>query len=265
MKIYIQLSLFVFLLASCKSEFEKVRTSDNAEKIYAKALEYYDSGDYSKAQSLLELSIPNYRGKEEAEDLFFKYAFTHYYMGEYILSAHYFNSFANTFFNSNKKEEAAFMSAYSNYELSPNPKLDQTYTKKAIEEFQTFINTYPQSDKVEECNALIDNMRGKQEIKFFQQGELYYKLGEYQAAVRSFENMLKDYPGTERAEEVRYLMIKSSYQLAAKSVYSKKEERFNETVKLYNKFIDKFEGSSYKKEITSIYNDSQKELQKFES
>ncbi len=167
------LFLFVSLMIiSCKSEFESVRTSNNPELIYKKALEFYDQEEWLKAQTLLELSIPNFRGKEEAEELFLKFAYTHYYNREYILSSHYFKNFSSTFYNSDQKEEAEFMSAYSNFKMSPNPKLDQSFTEKAIEGLQRFVNTYPRSERVEECNTLIDEMRRKMEIKAFQQGEL---------------------------------------------------------------------------------------------
>lgn len=255
----------VALLFSCKSEFERIRTSNDPVKIYRQALKYYDKGDYSKAQSMLELSIPNYRGKEEAEDLFYKYAWTHYYLGEYILAAHYFKSFANTFFNSDKKEEATYMAAYSNYEMSPNPNLDQTYTHKAIEEFQIFANTYTDSERVAEANRLIDEMRKKLEIKAIQQAELYYKLGQYQAAVQSYSQVLADFPDSDDAERVRYMMIKSSYELATKSVYNKKAERFRETIKLYDRFSKRFENSKYTAELNKFYTNSKEEIEKLNS
>ena len=65
-----------------------------------------------------------------------------------------FKNFSNTFPNSEYREESDFMTAYSNYQLSPTFRLDQTYTIKAIEGFQLFANTYPDSKRVEECNRL---------------------------------------------------------------------------------------------------------------
>lgn len=252
--------ILVFVLSSCKSEFELIRTSNDPKKIYETALKYYDKGEYDKAQSLLELSIPNYRGKEEAEDLFYKYANTHYLLGEYILASHYFKSFANTFYNSDKKEEAEYLSAYSNYKLSPNSKLDQSYTQKAIDGFQKFINTYPRSERVEKCNMLIDEMRSKLEQKAFDQGKLYYNISQYQSAVKAFANMLAEFPESERAEEVRYLMLKASYQLAKKSIYEKKQERFEETIKLYERFMKKHPASKYASEVKKINKTTIKEL-----
>lgn len=249
-------------LSSCKSEFEIIRTSNDPAKIYKRALKYYDEEQYDKAQTLLELSIPNYRGKEEAEDLYFKYANTYYKLGEYILAAHYFKSFSNTFYNSDNKQEAEFMSAYSNYELSPNSKLDQTYTAKAIEEFQRFVNAYPKSDKVEECNDLIDEMRAKLELKAFDQGKLYYEIGQYQSATKSFSNLLTEYPDTKRSEEVRFLMLKSSFELAQKSIYEKKRERYEETISQFNKFKKKHATSKYADEAFEIFQNTENELKK---
>ncbi len=262
MKISIYLFLAVMIASSCKSEFEMIRSSNDPARMYKQALKYYEAEDWVKAQTLLELSIPNYRGKEEAEDLYFKYANTYYQVGEYILGAHYFKSFANTFYNSDKKQEAEFLSAYSNYKLSPNSKLDQTYTAKAIEEFQRFVNTYPRSERVADCNNLIDEMRAKLEKKAFGQGKLYYEIGQYQSAVKSFGNLLSQFPETDRSEEVRFLMLKSSYELAQKSIYEKKRKRYSETLKLYKKFNKKHKASDHAKEALEIFQNTENELKK---
>jgi len=257
--------LVIFILIGCKSDFEKVRTSNNPELLYKKALEFYDDEDWVKAQTLLELSIPNYRGKEEAEELFLKFAYTHYYNNEFILSAHYFKSFASTFYNSDKKEEAEFMSAYSNYRLSPNPRLDQTYTEKAIEGLQLFVNTFPRSERVSECNQLIDELRVKLEEKALAQGELYYNIGQYEAAVKSFSNMLNDYPDATHAERVRYLMLKATHEFAKKSIFGKKLERFEEAEVLYSKFIKKHPTSKYSDEVEDIHSNTVEELKKLKA
>jgi outer membrane protein assembly factor BamD len=147
--------------------------------------------------------------------------------------------------------------------MSPNYKLDQTYTVKAIEEFQRFANTHPNSDKIPEINRLIDEMRGKLERKAFEAAKLYYDIGEFQAAVQTFDNVLKDYPGSDKSEEARFLKLKSAYILAENSVYEKKEERFDETIVHYNEFIKKHPRSKWRKDAIEIYDNSTKELKKF--
>lgn len=251
------------LLGSCKSTFEEVRTSNDPERILAHANELYENEDYYKAQSLYELVIPFYRGKKEAEDLFYNYAYTYYYTDQYILAAHYFNNFTRTFYNSPRKEEMAFMSAYSNYELSPNYKLDQSPTITAIEELQTFINTFPNSPRVDECNDLIDEMRLKLETKYFETGKLYMQLGDFQSAVVTLEDVIKDFPESSRKEELSFLIVKSSSQLAKNSIYEKQEERLESALNKGEKYLKKFPNSINIKEVDSIIKYCKNELKRF--
>ncbi len=251
------------LFSSCKTEFEKIRTGGDTELIYNKANAYYENGEYLKAQTLYELIIGNYRGKKEAEEIYFRYAYTHYYLKKYILASYYFKNFTNTFSTSQFKEESDFMVAMSNYKLSPNFRLDQSYSAKAIDAFQLFVNTYQNSERVAECNNLIDELRAKMEKKAFNQAELYYNLKQYQAAERAFDNMLQEFPETQNAEKIRFLVTKANFLLAENSVDEKKEERFSKTIDLYHKFVNKFPKSEYEKELNSIYTTSNKKLKEF--
>ena len=261
-------SLFITLLfavilmlnSACKSEFEKIRSSGDVDLLYKKAYEYYEEGEYQKAQSLFELIIGSYRGKKELEDIYFKYAYTYYNLERYILASYYFKNFANTFPNSKFRQDADFMSAYSNYQLSPNFRLDQTYTLKAIDEFQLFANTYPESEKVEEANKLIDGMRKKLEEKAFDEGVLYFDLRQYQASMQSFENTLKDFPETTRAEEIRYMIIKAGYLLAENSIVTKQEERYKEVKKNAEIFQRLYPNSQYFNEVVVLDKKSQNKL-----
>lgn len=263
--IYMRFFFFSLLLffMSCKSEFELVRSSNNPEKIYEAANKYYEQGEYDRAISLYDLVIQYYRGRQEAEELFYRYAYAHYNLNDFILAQTYFKNFSTTFANSIYKEEADFMSAYSNYRQSPNYKLDQTPTIKAIEGFEQFINKYPNSQRAIEANNLIDDLRKKLELKSVEQGMLYFKIGEYQAAMVTFQNTIKDFPESQKNEEIRFLILKSSYILATNSIYEKQEERFLETLENYQKFIKKYPKSSFSKEAKKIYKDSQEQLKTF--
>ena len=253
----------ISLSAGCKSQYETIRNSNDPEKILKEANRYFKNEEYTKAQGLYEVVVPFYRGKTEAEDLFYNYTYTHYYQGEYILSAHYFNNFTKTFYNSPRKEEMAFMSALSNYQMSPNAKLDQTASIEALDKLQIFINTYPNSPRVEECNELMDEIRGKLEAKSFEQGKLYYDLKNYQSAMTALENTLKDFPETQRAEEINYLIVKSSAQLAKNSIYEKMQERLESTIAKSSKFLDRYPRSSNKKDIRNTIDYCKQELKRF--
>ncbi|MEO7175700.1 MAG: outer membrane protein assembly factor BamD [Saprospiraceae bacterium] len=247
-------------LSSCKPEFEKVRASGNDDLIYKKAFEYYDKQEYFKAQTLFEQIINKYRGKEGAEKLYYTYAYTHYKMNNFILASYYFKNFANTFYNSQWREEAMYMSAVCNYQLSPTYRLDQSYTTKAIDELQSFVNMFPESTRVDSANTLIDACRYKLERKAFGEANLYFDLQNYQSAVTSFENLLKDYPETNDAERIRYLICESDYLLAENSIYEKQEERYQETLNKIEEFKLKYPKSKYLKDLGELGKDSRNRI-----
>jgi outer membrane protein assembly factor BamD len=240
------------LFIGCKTEYEKVRQSNDPQLMKQKADEYFDEEEYDRAQILYELAISAFRGQKEAEDLFFKYAQTHYHQKQYILSAHYYKNFANTFINSDKREEAEYMAAYSNYKNSPSFRLDQKYTQDAIEGLQLFVNTYPHSERVSECNTLIDELRDKLEKKMYAEGQLYFDLEDYQSANQSFNNLLKDFPDSENAEEVRYKIVLSSFNLAENSIYEKRKERYEETLENVEQFNKRYKKSTYLKDVRQL-------------
>lgn len=267
MKFTSLLTLFFVALITfgCKSEFETIRTSGDAALWLQKANEYYDAEEFQRAQTLYELTIAPYRGKAEAEQIAYRYAYTYYYTRQYVLASYYFKNFATTYGGSTLKEEADFMSAYANYKLSPVYRLDQSYSVKAIEGFEEFANRYPSSDRISEANLLIDEMRAKMELKDFESAKLYVDLRRFESAQQSFENVLKDYPETQRAEEVRYLMAKSQYQYADLSYVTRKGERFDKAEKLINAFLERYPESQYAEEISDLSKKTTKQLKELEN
>lgn len=251
--------------SSCKSEFEQIRISNDPVKQLENAYKYYDDMDYYKAKTLFELTINSFRGKPELEKLYYTLSMSHYNLKEYILAQQLFTNFAQTFTYSELKEEAEYMAAYSQYKLSPIAKLDQQYTLRAIDAFQTFADKYPLSVRVVECNDLIDEMRMKLEEKAIGEGMLYFNLKEYQAAITSLENVLLEYPDTDEAEEIRYTILKSSFLFASNSVYDKRKERYMVVREKHTDFINKFPNSKYKSEVTDILNTSNKEIKLFQN
>jgi outer membrane protein assembly factor BamD len=252
-------------LVSCKSEFEKIRVSGDSNRIHAKALEYYEEEDYQKAQTLFELVVSSFRGQKEAEEIYFKYAYTYYHLGQYILAAYYFRNFASTYGTSEFREEAEYMAAYSNYQLSPTFRLDQAESQKAIEGFQLFVNTYPNSERVELCNRLMDELRLKQELKAYEGAKLYFELREYQAAIQTFENVLIDFPDTKNAEEIRYMIVSSAYLLAKNSFVEKQKERFTDALAKANAFKSRYSESRYDKEVSTYIEQSEEKLKELEN
>lgn len=242
---------------SC-SDFNKVLKSTDMDLKYREAVKYYDKGDCSHALTLFEELVSVYKGTTKAESIYYYYAYANYCVGDYYLAAYHFKFFTKFYPYSKHVEECAFMAAYCFYQESPRYTLDQTDTREAIKELQSFINKYPNSSRIEECNKLIDFLRQKLERKAFDQVKLYYNMEDYKGAMVSADNMLKEFPDTKYREDVLFLKLKASYQLTAKSVESKKADRVKTTLDLYEKFKAAFPNSKYMKDAEKILSDTNK-------
>lgn len=253
-------ALILFSGSGCKSEFEKVRVSGDAKYMYEKANAFYAKEEWQKAQTLYELIIGSYRGQKEAEDIYYKYSYTYYNQERYVLAAYYFKNFVATYGASPKKEEADFMAAYSNYQLSPSYRLDQKYTTTAIEDMQLFVNTYPNSERVSECNRLIDEMRAKLEVKAIEEAKLYFDLRNYESAMQTFENVLRDFPETSRTEEIRYLIARAAYLYAENSFVERQQPRYEDALEKLGEFKARYMSSVNIKSVEEMYDNSRKKL-----
>ena len=136
--------------------------------------------------------------------------------------------------------------------------------KKNTQNYQQFVNLYPTSKNVAEANANIDELRLKLQRKDFETAKLYLKTEEYKSAVIAFNNLIKEYPDTQYKEEALYLIVKTYYDYAGKSVVQKKYERYKATIDAAANFIQLFpESNKYNKEIEQISKSASKEILKF--
>ncbi|MBN1926510.1 MAG: outer membrane protein assembly factor BamD [Prolixibacteraceae bacterium] len=243
------LLIFSLFLFSC-SEFNTVVKSTDYEYKYKKALEYYNSGDYVHATSLFEDLVYAFRGTSKGADLYYFYAQSCFKQKDYLLAGHYYKSLYEQYPRHEHAEEAHFMVGMCYYMDSPNPKLDQEITRKAIDAFQLFINLYPYSEKVEEANILIDELNEKIVYKSYLSAKLYYDMEYYKAAVIALDNSLSDYPATKHREELKFLLFKAKFYLAIKSIEQLKRERLNAARDEYFIFVDEFPLSKHVKEVT---------------
>jgi outer membrane protein assembly factor BamD len=241
----------VFLLMSC-SEYQKLLKSENYELKYEKAVEYYEDEDYYKAKNLFNELKNIYKGTERAEKIYYHYAYCLYMEGELALAAYHFRQFAKTYPNSEFTQDAEFRTALCFYDLSPDPSLDQAFTKRGIDAFQAFLNKYPKTEYKDTVNNLVDKLHHKLETKSYNNAYLYYKIKDYKAAITALQNSIDNYPGSPYNEDARFYMLKSWYLYADGSVRKKQAERFEETLTAYHKLIDNYHDTEYIDEANKI-------------
>src|SRR5689334_9359021 len=156
---------FAMLLAASCSSFDKVKKSNDVNLKLTKANEYYERKKFTNANELYHDLLPVLRGTKNYEQLFYRYAYTFYYQGDFPTAALYFKNFTEYFPTSRDAEECEFMHALCLVKMAPKSNLDQTNTIKAMEALQAFINTHPDSKRLVEANQYIDESRKKLETK----------------------------------------------------------------------------------------------------
>lgn len=250
--LWVSLVLATLLLTSC-GDYNKIVKSTDYEFKYKKAVEYYDDGEYVRAGTLFRELVNIYRGTSRADKIYYYYAKCMIGQKDYLMAGHYFKSLVKEFPMSEYSEESQFMIGYCSYLMSPKARLDQQVTLESIDALQLYINLYPYSDRVAEANRLIDELTEKLTYKSYLNAKLYYDFEIYKAAVVSLNNSLEKFPDSKYREELKYMLLKSKYLLAYKSVVDKQEERYSNALDEYFSFIDEYPESKYRKEVDKFY------------
>jgi outer membrane protein assembly factor BamD len=237
---------------------------------YEAAKKYYNEGKFSRTVTLLEEVVPLMRGSSYSEESLYLLAQAHYHLKDYVSASEYFKSYYNSYPRGEYTELARFYSAYSLYVESPDPRLDQSDTYKAMQQFQDFTEYYPQSEKKEVAQQALFELQEKLALKELMAVRLYYNLGDYVlysfpggnylSCVITAQNAMRAYPFSHYREEFMYYMFKSKYEMAMQSVEEKKDFRYRDVVDEYYSYVNDYPGGKYLKEIQKLYENIAKRL-----
>ena len=257
-------SVLLSLCTQCSDYNKMLKSGDVEEKLlYAEAA--LDSGNCFRALPLYDELMRLTRGTERAPDIHWNRALTHDCVNDFYLSRYYFQSFAKTFPNDARVEEALFRAALCSYYLSPQSSLDQTDTRSAIDELQLFMDRYPSSALRDSSQHMVDNLRGKLELKAFENARLYHKTGNYKSATIAMAHAMEDYPGSPYQEELQYLIIDCHYQYALQSTERRKLERYNDAIQAFHTFASRFPESSKMKQAQRLHDNAVQAIAELET
>lgn len=259
------LILLVLVVATSCSEYQKALKSEDfsvkyglAEKLYKEGKEEGSNKKLKKALRLFEQVVPQYRGKPQAERVMFLYSDTYYQLEDYYLASYQFERFSQLYPSSEKFEEALFKAAKSHYMESPRYSLDQSETETAIVKLQSYINTFPEGEYIEEANELITELRVKLDKKAYEIAKQYHHTADYKSAIKSFDNFIIEHPGSPYRERAYYYKFDSAYKLAINSVPSKVAQRLSAAEDYYQSYVNYYPQGEYIEEAQRAYEDIKK-------
>lgn len=253
---------FSLAITGC-GEYQRVQKSNDYDYKFDYAKRAFEQKKYAQTTSILRDIVTVFKGSDKAEESLYLLGLAHYENKEYADASSYFKTYTMRYPKGKYTELAMYFSGYGYYLDSPEPQLDQSGTVKAIEELQQFLEAFPRSDKVSIAQAAIFELQDKLTLKELQNAQLYYNLGtymgnNYESAVITAQNAIKEYPYSKYKEELEMLILKSKYQEASLSVDSKKVDRFRDVIDEYYSFVNNYPDSPNREEADNILKIAQK-------
>lgn len=258
------LMMMTLLFSSC-GEYNKVLKSTDPEYKYSYAKKYFNAKQYNKSATLLEELYTIFRGTVNAEESLYLLAQSYYGQKDYQTASQYFETYYSTYPKGEYTELARFYSGYGLYLDSPDPRLDQSQTYRAIEQLQLYMEYYPQSDRAAQAQDILFELQEKLAYKELLATQLYYNLGtymgnNYQSCVITAQNALKNYPYSKYREDFMYNIIRSKYELAQVSVEEKLQGRYREIVDEYYNYTNEYPEGQYIRQVQRFYDYANKRI-----
>jgi len=250
---------------SKKSKTSKGKVSfETFRQSFDKAVGYYDKKAYLSAARIFEELYPLAIGTPIGDTILFYFADSYFQNNDYQMAAFHFKEYMRRYPGTERTELAALNAVKALYFNSPEYQLDQYTTRYAIDEVKLFIQQYPHSKHIEECNEILDNLHNKLAKKEMEIIKMYYDTENYEATQIMVRSFLKSYSYSKYAPEVLYILVKNNYDFARKSVEHKKYYRYKDCVEACEKLQMLYPESSFLAESKKIAADAEVQIKKLE-
>jgi outer membrane protein assembly factor BamD len=162
------------------------------------------------------------------------------YLGEgsseaLVLAINEFTEFLSFYPTNKRADYAQYKLGMAHFRQMRLPQRDQTETRAALREFDTFVARYPNSALMTEVKEKLRETRDRLSEADYQVGYFYYRQKWYPGAIDRFKSVLKDDPGYTGRDGVYFY-------LADALVKVKKEA---EALPYLEKLVQEFEKSEH--------------------
>ena len=228
-------------------------TFSSAQQAYERGVEQAAQGRHAQAIESLRAALDFGRTSELADDAQLALARAYAADGQYLLAGSEFTRFIEFYRTDDRIEQAAYERIQAYAALSPRYELDQTDTRQALLYIQGYIQQYPASPNVVAAETLRSELREKLARKQYETARLYVRREYYDAAVIAFQDVLADYPTSAYADDAMLAAIDSQIEYADRSVVSRRMERYQQALDLYDQLVTLFPQSPTLAEAQRLY------------
>jgi outer membrane protein assembly factor BamD len=193
----------LLLCIYCASR-QETRVLVEPDEAFEQARSFFEEKKYNQALQAFERILFYYPTSEYVDDAQYWLARTYFANKDYGQSINEFEYLIKNFTTSPFVEDAYFYKAKAFLLKAPNYKKDPTEITNAIEYFDRFLTQFPNSSYTDEVRSLILSARNTLARKELENGKLYVKMGEIDAALLYFDYILNTYPETDVSNEAQY-------------------------------------------------------------
>jgi outer membrane protein assembly factor BamD len=210
--------MMALVLAGCGSgEVTKVMS---VEDRFAHAKMLFDKGSHLDAVNEFTVITLQYQGSAFAAD-------AQYYLGEcrfareeFLLAAFEYSVVKRNYPASPRVADAQYKLGVCYYSLAPRSSLDQGYTRRSLDELQSFVEYYPGHEKAVDAESKIKEMTTRLAKKQYDTAKLYRTMEYFRAALFYYDDVIEKYHDTEYAplssiDKVEMLIGRNKYADAA--------------------------------------------------
>jgi outer membrane protein assembly factor BamD len=241
--IVVFLTGFILMWVGCGATPELEQLS--AEQRFHRAMTLFSDKSYLDAYEEFRIVTLQFQGSPIADSAQFMMGDSRFLREEYLLAAYEYDVLIRTMPTNRLVPLARYKRAMSYYRQSPEYYHDQTSTRQAIEEFQSFIEYHPTDSLVTDAEAKISELNAKLARKEFENGITYMHMEYYRSAATTFDHVLEKYHDSPFAEQAQ--LKKAEAMLMRNKLPEARSE--------IEKFLTKYPASKFKQDAEALQKD----------
>ncbi len=179
------------------------------KNIYETAIYYLENEDYIEAATEFLEVERQYPYSEWAEKSIIMAAYSFFKMNDHNQTIIQSNRYLSLYPNSNNAAYASYLIAMSYYLQIPNIGRDQEFSLKALDQFTSVIEKYPDSDYINDSKLKIDLTYDHLAGEEMEIGRFYLNQNLFIAAINRFKIVVTSYQTTIHIEEALARLVES--------------------------------------------------------
>jgi len=190
------------VFVSCATRVSLTTLEPAAE--FERAKSFFEQKKYDLAIQAFERILFYHASSEFVDDAQYWLGRTYLERKDYDQAIVEFDYLLRNFPKSTQLEEAYFYRAKAHLLAAPSFEKDVSDLKKAVRLFDEFLTRFPNSKFTADVRKEILSARNRLARKELENGKLYERLKEFNAALLYYDYIITNYPETESAGEAKY-------------------------------------------------------------